>query len=192
MIRFQQIPIGGVLGHEYKEVAGVDKKVIVVPYDESWKSEFEEIKKEIEGTIGALILGIEHVGSTSVEGLSAKPCIDIDVIIKDYEIFEVIVAKLKSIGYTYVGNQGIKHREVFKYVDKSHLQKHHLYVCPQHSEELYRHITFRDFLRSTPEAVRKYGLTKETAAQLFPYDMEKYMEYKAPCIEELYEMCGLK
>ena len=192
MIRFQQIPIGGVLGHEYKEVAGVDKKVIVVPYDESWKSEFEEIKKEIEGTIGALILGIEHVGSTSVEGLSAKPCIDIDVIIKDYEIFEVIVAKLKSIGYTYVGNQGIKHREVFKYVDKSHLQKHHLYVCPQHSEELYRHITFRDFLRSTPEAVRKYGLTKETAAQLFPYDMEKYMEYKAPCIEELYEMCGIK
>ena len=192
MIRFQQIPIGGVLGHEYKEVAGVDKKVIVVPYDESWKSEFEEIKKEIEGTIGALILGIEHVGSTSVEGLSAKPCIDIDVIIKDYEIFEVIVAKLKSIGYTYVGNQGIKHREVFKYVDKSHMQKHHLYVCPQHSEELYRHITFRDFLRSTPEAVRKYGLTKETAAQLFPYDMEKYMEYKAPCIEELYEMCGIK
>ena len=96
------------------------------------------------------------------------------------------------IGYTHTGNQGIKDREAFKYVDKPHLQKHHLYVCPQQSEELYRHITFRDFLRRTPEAVRKYGLTKETAAQLFPYDMKKYMEYKAPCIEELYEMFGLK
>lgn len=168
------------------------KKVIVMPYDESWKLAFEEIKKEIVSALGDLIIGIEHVGSTSVEGLSAKPCIDIDVIIKDYSVFDIVVSKLEVIGYTHTGNQGIKDREAFKYVDKPHLQKHHLYVCPQQSEELYRHITFRDFLRSTPEAVRKYGLTKETAAQLFPYDMEKYMEYKAPCIEELYEMCGLK
>lgn len=177
--------------YEYKEVAGVDKKVIVVPYDEAWKSAFEEIKKEIEDAIGDLIIGIEHVGSTSVEGLSAKPCIDIDVIIKDYGVFNTVVSKLEVIGYRHVGNQGIKEREVFKYSDKPHLQKHHLYVCPQQSEELYRHITFRDFLRSSPEAVRKYGATKETAAQLFPNDMEKYMEYKSPCIQELYEMCGL-
>lgn len=170
----------------------MDKKVIVVPYDETWKAAFEEIKQEIQGCIGDLVIGIEHVGSTSVEGLSAKPCIDIDVIIKNYGILEVIVAKLKSIGYTHVGNQGIKDREVFKYSDKPHLQKHHLYVCPQQSEELYRHITFRDFLRRTPEAVKKYSSVKETAAQLFPDDIEKYMEYKGPCIEELYEMCGLK
>ena len=69
---------------------------------------------------------------------------------------------------------------------------HHLYVCPQYSEELRRHITFRDFLRRTPEAVKKYGETKETAAKLFPDDIDKYMEYKSPCIEELYAMCGLK
>ena len=51
-------------------------KVMVVPYDKAWKSAFEEIKSEIEAAIGDLIVGIEHVGSTSVEGLSAKPCID--------------------------------------------------------------------------------------------------------------------
>ena len=60
------------------------KKVIVVPYDKAWKSAFEEIKREIELVIGDLIIGIEHVGSTSVEGLSAKPIIDIDVVIKDF------------------------------------------------------------------------------------------------------------
>ena len=168
------------------------KKVIVVPYDEAWKSAFEEIKKEIKGAIGELIIGIEHVGSTSVEGLSAKPCIDIDVIIKDYSVFDSVVSKLEMIGYTHQGNLGIKDREAFKYSNKPHLQKHHLYVCPEHSEELYRHITFRDFLRNNPEAVKKYGSTKETAAQLFPDDMEKYIEYKTPCIEELYKMCGLK
>ncbi len=166
--------------------------VIVVPYDETWKSAFEEIKKEIEDAIGDLIIGIEHVGSTSVEGMSAKPCIDIDVIIEDYGVFDAVVGKLETIGYIHEGNLGIQDREAFKYSNKPNLQKHHLYVCPQHSEELYRHITFRDFLRSNPEAAQKYGLTKETAAQLFPNDINKYIQYKAPCIDELYGMCGLK
>ncbi len=166
--------------------------VTVVPYDKTWKSAFEEIKKEIEVAIGDLIIGIEHIGSTSVEGMSAKPCIDIDVIIKDYAIFDAVVGRLEAIGYIHEGNLGIRNREAFKYSDKPHLQKHHLYVCPQHSEELHRHIVFRDFLKSNPEAVKKYSSTKETAAQLFPDDIDKYIQYKSPCIEELYEMCGLK
>ncbi len=166
--------------------------VVVMPYDEKWKSAFEEIKAEIENVIGDLIVGIEHVGSTSVEGLSAKPCIDIDVIIKDYSVFNDVVEKLATIGYIHKGNLGIKDREAFKYADKPHLQKHHLYVCPQQSEELHRHITFRNFLRENPEAARLYGSVKETAAQLFPDDIDKYIEYKSPYIEELYRMCGLK
>lgn len=168
------------------------KKVTVLPYDEAWKSAFEKIKEEIEAAIGDLIIGIEHVGSTSVEGLSAKPCIDIDVIIKDYSVFDAVVSRLEAIGYTHEGNLGIKDREAFKYSDKPHLLKHHLYVCPQNSEELHRHITFRDFLRSSPEAAKKYGSVKETAARLFPDDIDKYIEYKSPCIEEFYEMCGFK
>ncbi len=166
--------------------------VVVTPYNKTWKSSFEEIKAEIENVIGDLIIGIEHVGSTSVEGVSAKPCIDIDVRIKDYAVFNDVVNKLATIGYIHKGDLGIKDREAFKYADKPHLQKHHLYVCPQHSEELHRHITFRDFLRENPEAARKYGSVKETAAQLFPDDIDKYIEYKSPCIEELYKMCGLK
>ena len=165
--------------------------VIVLPYDEAWKSDFEKIKNELENAIGDCIIGIEHVGSTSVEGLSAKPCIDIDVIIKDYSIFETVVNRLNAIGYIHEGNLGIPNREAFKYSEKPHLQKHHLYVCPQDSEELRRHITFRDFLRSNADAVKKYSEVKETAAKLFPYDIDKYINYKSPCIEELYRQCGL-
>ena len=69
---------------------------------------------------------------------------------------------------------------------------HHLYVCPRDSEELHRHIAFRDFLRKNPEAVKKYSRVKETAAQLFPDSIDQYIEYKSPCIEELYRECGLK
>ena len=167
-------------------------RVKVLPYDESWKLAFEEIKREIADVLGDFIIGIEHVGSTSVEGLSAKPCIDLDVVIKDYSVFDAVVRNLESIGYIHEGNLGIQDREAFKYSNKLHLMQHHLYVCPQYSKELHRHITFRDFLRSNPEAAKKYGTVKEEAAQLFPNDIDKYIEYKTPCIQELYEMCGLK
>ena len=167
------------------------KKVIVIPYDSAWRSDFEKIKKEIDCAIGGLIIGIEHVGSTSVEGMSAKPCIDMDVIIEDYSVFAAVVSGLGAIGYVYQGDLGIKHREAFKYSGKEHLQTHHLYVCPRYSEELKRHIMFRDYLRSHAAAVRKYSLVKEKAAALFPDDIDQYMKYKAPCIEELYQLCGL-
>lgn len=166
-------------------------KVVVLPYDETWKLAFETIKTEIESALGDWIVGIEHVGSTSVEGMSAKPCIDMDVIIRDYSVFDTVVAKLAAIGYTHEGDLGIRGREAFAYADKSHLMKHHLYVCPQDSEELRRHMAFRDYLRANPEAVKAYSTVKETAARLFPHDVDGYMAYKSPCIEELYGVCGL-
>ena len=167
------------------------KKVTVLPYDKAWKSDFEAIKKEIEAALGDCIVGIEHIGSTSVEGMSAKPCIDLDVIIKDYSVFGTVVSRLETIGYIHEGNLGIKDREAFRYSDKPHLKMHHLYVCPADSEELLRHITFRNFLRTNSEAVEKYSKVKETAAKLFPDDIDGYIRYKSPCIEELYKLCGL-
>ena len=167
-------------------------KIMVLPYDKEWKTAFEKIKKEIEDAIGDLIIKIEHVGSTSVEGMSAKPCIDLDVVIKDYSVFDEVVRRLEKTGYIHEGNLGIKDREAFKYSDKPHLMRHHMYVCPQVSEELQRHITFRDYLRSNPDAVKEYSLVKETAAKLYPNDIDKYIEYKSPCIEEIYKLCGLK
>ena len=139
-----------------------------------------------------MVIAIEHVGSTSVQGMSAKPCIDIDVVIKDYSVFDIIVGKLADIGYIHEGDLGIKDREAFKYTDKPHLQTHHLYVCPQYSTELHRHITFRDYLRTHPEAANEYSKVKEKAAQLFPDDIDSYIEFKSPCIAKLYKLCGLE
>lgn len=167
------------------------KNVTVLPYDPEWKTDFEAIRQELASALGGLALRIEHVGSTSVEGLSAKPIIDIDVVISGYPVFDAVVSRLGAIGYSHEGDLGIKDREAFKYSGKPHLRRHHLYVCPQDSRELLRHITFRDYLRNNPDAVRKYGQVKERGAELFPHDMDKYIEYKTPCIEELYALCGL-
>lgn len=162
------------------------KHVIVLPYDEQWKQDFQNIRDEISDALGELALAIEHVGSTSVHGLSAKPIIDIDVVIEDSSVLNLVITELEKIGYRYEGNLGIVGREAFKYDGKEHLRKHHLYVCPKDSAELKRHIAFRDYLRSHPQAVLEYSRIKEEGAKLYPYDIDKYIEHKGPFIEGIY------
>ncbi len=77
------------------------KHVVVEPYDKAWAQSFISIRKEIGDALGNLALRIEHVGSTSVPGLSAKPIIDIDVVIADYPVFDEVICKLEKIGYRY-------------------------------------------------------------------------------------------
>ena len=167
------------------------KHVIVLPYDENWKNEFEKIRHELSEALGELALSIEHVGSTSVQGLSAKPIIDIDVVINDTSLLNDVIASLQSIGYKHEGDLGIPGREAFKYDGKEHLMKHHLYVCAKDSMELKRHISFRDYLKSHPEAISEYSRTKEEGALLYPYDIDKYIEYKSPFIERIYKEIGI-
>ena len=163
------------------------KRVIVVPYDEQWKEEFKKIEKELMTVLDGIVLKIEHVGSTSVEGLSAKPIIDIDVVIEDYNVFAEVVDALDSIGYRHEGNLGIEGREAFKYDGKEHLMKHHLYVCTKDSKELKRHLFFRDYLRAHKDAVLEYSKIKEEGAKLFPEDIDKYIEHKSSFIEGIYK-----
>lgn len=167
------------------------KHVVVEPYDEAWKDDFAAIRDELEAVLNGLVLRIEHVGSTSVEGLSAKPVIDIDVVISDRSVLPEVISALESIGYSHEGDLGIPGREAFKYEGKDHLKKHHLYVCAQDAEELKRHIAFRDYLRSDPDAVAEYSRIKEEGARLYPDDIDKYIEHKSPFIESVYKQIGL-
>lgn len=167
------------------------KQVIVIPYDSKWNDEFQKIKLNLEKALESSIINIEHVGSTSVEGLSAKPIIDIDVIIESYDKFEEVKSRLESLGYYHEGDLGIRDREAFGYNDKHKFMVHHLYVCPQDSEELRRHITFRDYLRTHKEDMEKYSKVKIEVAIKYPTDIDSYIEAKSPCIAEIYRKCGL-
>ena len=167
------------------------KRVIVESYNSEWKRDFEDIKSELMAVLSGKVISVEHVGSTSVEGLSAKPIIDIDVVIEDEDAFPAAKAAMESIGYTHEGDLGIPGREAFKYKGKEHLRKHHLYVCTKDVRELKRHISFRDYLRTHPEAVREYSRVKEEGAKLYPYDIDSYIGHKAPFIESIYRDIGL-
>ena len=167
-------------------------RVTVRPYDIKWKSNFEDIARELRLALGSLALAVEHVGSTAVEGMSAKPCIDVDVVISDSSVLGEVISKLAVIGYIHEGDLGIVGREAFRYESKPHLAAHHLYVCEQSSPELYRHVTFRDFLRANPAAAHEYSTVKEEGAKLYPSDIDKYIAHKSEVIKKLYVLCGLE
>lgn len=168
------------------------KHVVVEDYNEAWKDDFIAIKNELQEALEGLVVSIEHVGSTSVPGLAAKPVIDIDVVIPDRSCLPDVVAALAKIGYSHEGDKGIPGREAFHYVGKEHLRTHHLYVCAADADELKRHIAFRDYLRSHPEAVAEYAKIKKEGAALYPWDIDSYIEYKGPFIDSIYSKLGVK
>ena len=167
------------------------RNIVVEPYNEIWKQDFLAIREEISEALGDLAISIEHVGSTSVEGLSAKPIIDIDVVIECRDVLPQVVEALARIGYCHGGDKGIPGREAFDYDGKEHLRNHHLYVCDKDASELRRHLAFRDYLRAHPEAVDEYSRIKKEGAVLFPHDIDRYIDHKTPFIQGIYQKIGL-
>ena len=167
------------------------RKVTVEAYDPAWQNAFEKISREVRAGMGDRILSVEHVGSTSVPGLAAKPIIDLDVVIPDEADLEAVIRAMEALGYEHEGDLGIPGREAFRYDGKEHLMKHHLYVCRESSGELFRHLTFRNYLREHPEAAQEYGSVKQEGAALYPESIDGYISHKDGCIRRIYEKCGL-
>ena len=153
----------------------------VVPYSEAWPLVFQALKARVEPALGALCQRIEHVGSTSVPGLPAKPVIDIDVVIERDDQLGDVIERLAAIGYEYQGDKGVPGRYAFG--SPPGLPEHHLYVCAEDNPELHRHLQFRDYLRRHPEEAAAYGRLKRRLAMENPVDRAAYGEGKTRWIE---------
>jgi GrpB-like predicted nucleotidyltransferase (UPF0157 family) len=101
--------------------------IIVVDYDPNWPELFLSFRKRIAGALGVMAAAIEHVGSTAVPGLAAKPIIDIDVLLVSEAMLPKAIERLSSLGYIYRGNLGISEREAF--LPPANDPPHHLYAC---------------------------------------------------------------
>jgi GrpB-like predicted nucleotidyltransferase (UPF0157 family) len=157
--------------------------MLIQIYKESWVADFNAISKILSETMMNLQVLIKHIGSTSVPDLAAKPIIDIDIVFGESTGFDEIKIELENIGYFHNGNQGITNREVFKRDKTANHQildfiAHHLYVCPTDSEELQRHILFRDYLRANADARIEYQTLKYEIAAEANQDKKKYAELK--------------
>jgi GrpB-like predicted nucleotidyltransferase (UPF0157 family) len=162
--------------------------VVVVDYDPSWPIAFEELRDALGDAVGDIAVSIEHVGSTAVPGLAAKPVIDIDIVVAESDVARAI-ERLAEIGYAHRGDLGIPSREAFRSPPGS--RPHNLYVCPSNSPALNNHLAFRDYLRGNPRASREYGALKMRLAEEFSDDIDGYVEGKTAFIVGILEKVGL-
>ena len=163
--------------------------VQVIPYDPEWKGWFLELRSQIWPLVSDLVFDIVHVGSTSIEGMSAKPIIDIDIVVDSMDYFEAIKARLSRLGYIHQGNLGIKGREAFK-LDYDHKIPHNLYLCPVDSSAYRNHILLKKHLTENPDAFKRYNDLKLGLAET-AYSIESYWRSKTLLILELLEKEGL-
>lgn len=157
--------------------------IVVVDYDPAWPQTFRTLADRALTAMGDVAVGAEHIGSTAVPGLAAKPIIDLDVVLRSTADSPTAVARLAPLGYVHEGDLGIPGREAFRWPPGE--PRHHLYVLPADSPELRRHLAFRDYLRNHPDAARAYGALKRAAAEQHRNDRAAYMAAKDTLIREI-------
>jgi len=170
------------------------RKIIIEPYNPKWKEEFNKAKSFYKRLLEGVNIKIEHVGSTSVEGLSAKAILDIDIIVQDEEDCKPAIKVLESVAYNHIGNLGVEGREMLKYNPNNpriNWMEHHLYVCIKNSENLINHLLLREHLRNNKESLKLYGNLKRELAERYPNDIDSYIEGKTEFITKILKSEGM-
>jgi GrpB-like predicted nucleotidyltransferase (UPF0157 family) len=133
--------------------------VRVVSYNPEWEQWFKKLRKPIFEKLSDYIVDVVHVGSTSIKGMSAKPIIDIDILVDNWNNFPVIIKLLGELGYEHQGDLGIKEREAFK-LTYGYKYPHNLYVCRKDSIAYKNHILLKKHLLENSEDFKRYEKLK--------------------------------
>ena len=156
--------------------------VLLVPHNPAWKDLFEAEKALLQAALGAAVLDIQHVGSTAILDLPAKPILDIAIAVRDFDEARVCIQPIEQLGYEYRGENGIPRRHFFA---KGNPRTHHIHINEIDGPEWRSQILFRDYLRQHPHVVRQYAELKLALAQQYPTDRPAYTEAKAPFIQQV-------
>lgn len=160
-------------------------EIRVVSYDPTWPDSFALLRATVWPAVSRVALRIDHVGSTAVPGLAAKPIIDMDVVVADEPRVVEAIAALASIGYRWIGDLGVVGREAFRAPVEPFSSEHHLYVVVENNKAHLDHVLLRDLLRSDPVARRRYESLKRKNARRARGDLNVYTASKAGLVAEL-------
>jgi GrpB-like predicted nucleotidyltransferase (UPF0157 family) len=165
---------------------GLQRGIVkLAPYAAEWKRLFEEEKALLETVIGQYVLDIQHVGSTAVPGMVAKPIIDIGIAVASFEEARVCIQPIEQLGYEYRGEHGIPRRHYFT---KGHPRTHQIHMNEIGSRDWENLVLFRDYLIQHPGLAEEYAALKAELARRYPTNREAYLDGKAPFIERVLEM----
>jgi GrpB-like predicted nucleotidyltransferase (UPF0157 family) len=154
------------------------KRIIVTDYDPHWPEAFAAAAGELAAAIGANLITIHHIGSTSIPGMHAKPIIDMLPVVVDIEAVDRCVAGVESLGYEAMSEFGIAGRRFFRRDNPAGERIHNVHVFQNGSPHVERHLAFRNFMRAHPTYASQYAELKRKLADVHPYDMDAYMDGK--------------
>lgn len=176
-------------------------KNFIEPYHPGWKTEFESLKQVIMAELGEWehLINIQHIGSTSIPGMPAKPVLDIDIIIDQKDLIKDLEPRLRKMGYSARGEQGIAGRFAFRQISdftphtaaRHKWQTHHLYVCYADSLALKNHLLFRDTLLKNPALCEQYARLKRSLVAHPEMTREIYTRQKTDFIISVLANAGL-
>ena len=161
----------------------------VVEHDPAWAERFEALRAALSPAIAGIDARIEHVGSTSVRGLAAKPVIDADIILRDVTDMPRVIAGLAALGYRHLGDLGITGREAFRHPSPPF--RHNLYAAAAEALPIRNHLAFRDALRADGALRDEYAALKRRLAAACD-DIDAYIEGKTALIVRALERAGLR
>jgi GrpB-like predicted nucleotidyltransferase (UPF0157 family) len=164
------------------------RTIQIVDYDPAWPAVFAQLRSRVWAVVEGVAVAVEHVGSTSVPDLAAKPIIDMTVVVGSTTDVPAAIERLAALGYVHQGNLGVDGREAFGSPDG--WPAHHLYLCARDNVALENHLALRDYLRAHPESARAYADLKKRLASQFPHDMGSYVEGKTGLILEILRDAG--
>jgi GrpB-like predicted nucleotidyltransferase (UPF0157 family) len=163
--------------------------VEVVAYSSAWPQQFEQVADTLRAALVDVPTAVvEHVGSTSVPGLTAKPVLDIDVIVSA-EHAGPAVAALEVVGYVHRGDLGVAGREAFAAPDES--PRRHVYVCSAGTLNVRNHLAVRDTLRARPDLRDEYGAVKLALAAEPSMDIDTYIARKSAVLQKVLAVSDL-
>ncbi len=164
--------------------------ILVVEYDPAWPLRFEQLRREYAEAMAAVhvpVVAIEHVGSTAVPGLAAKPVIDCDIVVAEPDVAAASQA-LAGLGFTLLGELGIPLRWAFK--EPERLAATNTYVVVQGSLSLRNHLAVRDTLRTEPRLREQYAAVKRQAGAIAS-NIDEYGRGKNAMVQRILATAGL-
>lgn len=162
----------------------MEKPVIIEDFNADWSKGFVQEKEKLMNILADKIISVEHIGSTSIEGLGAKPILDIAVGVDDLDVVDEFIEPLKQIGYEFVYHKDFPERRFFR-KGKWRAGTHHLHFYEYKSEHWNNQLLFRNYLRNNTEVIKEYHQLKKELAEKYRYDRVLYTEAKAPFIQNV-------
>lgn len=168
------------------DIKNKKRKYAFLEYQPEWVDEFEELKVFLQGVFGESALSIEHIGSTSIPGMAAKPVIDVLVTVEDIAgLSEDHKAAMGRSGYVGAAEYIAPHTYIFWKEDEQGAKTCNIHICEKGAPKEKQFIAKRDYFRAHPEIAQEYSDLKRQNNQKFPNDYPAYREAKAPFLQEI-------